>query len=78
MRSAAPLMQQLDQRAADVSSADADDDRLSTICVALLGQYGRIEDAIKAGGTDSLDFNGFSALVDSLDVQCSVADKKKI
>jgi len=74
-------MQQLEQRTDVIApgGGSADDDQvLSTVCVALLGQYSRIEDAIEASGTKSLDFAGFSELVDTLEVQCSEPDKRKI
>ena len=57
-----------------------DSDRVCTVCVALLGQYGKIEDMIEAGGMTSpeLDYQKFSDLVDTLEVQCTEPDKKAI
>jgi len=55
---------------------DIDDDRVSTVCVALLGQCKKIE--IREGGVEELDFDGFSKLVDTLKVPCSDSDRRAI
>lgn len=47
--------------------------RVRTVCVALLGQLTKLEDDI-----GELDFDGFSAFVDQLEVQCDVDDKRSI
>jgi len=64
--------------AVESEPAALDDERLRTVCVALMGQYGKIEDIIDGGATSELDFAGFSALVDSLEVQCTEADRRQI
>ena len=54
-----------------------DEDRRCTVCVALLGQYNKVE-ALLEGGCDglcstedgTLDYSGFSALVDAVEVRC--------
>ena len=55
-----------------------DEDRRCTVCVALLGQYGKVEALLEGGCGGScstvdggLDYGGFSALVDAVEVQCS-------
>ena len=53
------------------------------MCVALLGQYSKVEDMLETGNmpgseTSDLDFNGFCGLVDSLEVQCTESDKRAI
>ena len=57
-----------------------DDDRVCTICVALLGQFSKVEEMLEESGTTSkaLDFEGFSELVDQLEVQCSQPDRQAI
>ena len=47
-----------------------DDDRVCTICVALLGQFSKVEEMLEESGSTSkaLDFEGFSELVDQLEV----------
>ena len=56
---------------ADQGSA-MDDDRLSTICVALLDQYTRLEEVLPTpDGAEELDFQGFCGLVDRLEVECT-------
>eukprot|EP00966_Prymnesium_polylepis_P119884 2770271-Prymnesium_polylepis.1 len=57
-----------------------DNERLRTVSVALMGQLQKVEGMIEDGELKSteLDFDGFSALVDSLEVQCSDADKQTI
>ena len=56
------------------------DERVRTVCVALMGQYGKIEDMLDSGGLESneLDFDAFSRLVSSLEVQCTEPDKRAI
>jgi len=65
------------QTAADSS---LDDDRVRTICVALIGQQDKVEAMIEGGKLSSsyLDFDGFSHLVDTLEVQCAEQDKRAI
>ena len=62
------------------SAATLDDERVRTVCVALMGQYSKIEDMVDSGGleTRELDFDGFSSLVESLEVQCTEPDKRAI
>jgi len=57
-----------------------DDDRVCTICVALLGQFSKVEEMLEESGSTSkaLDFEGFSELVDQLEVQCSQPDRQAI
>jgi len=55
-----------------------DEERLRTVCVALMGQYAKVEDMIDGGAESELDYAGFSALVDSLEVQCSEADRRAV
>ena len=58
-----------------------DDARLCTVCVALLGQYRQIDEMIEAVPSpvpQQLDVGAFAELVDSLEVQCSEADKRAI
>mmetsp|Transcript_17603 Transcript_17603/g.56287 ORF Transcript_17603/g.56287 Transcript_17603/m.56287 type:complete len:481 (-) Transcript_17603:153-1595(-) len=57
-----------------------DDDRVCTVCVALLGQFSKVEEMLEESGTTSkaLDFKGFSELVDQLEVQCSEPDRQAI
>merc|ERR1711920_472491 len=64
----------------DVTTSTLDDDRVCTICVALLGQYGKVEAMIESGHVRSkqLDLEAFGELVDSLEVQCSEADRRAI
>ena len=72
---AAPLMQ------AAVETSPDDDARLCTVCVALLGQYRQIDEMIEAVPSpvpQQLDVGAFAELVDSLEVQCSEADKRAI
>merc|ERR1740133_385457 len=47
--------------------------RVRTVCVALLGQLTKLEEEI-----GELDFNGFSAFVDKLEVECDIEDKQSI
>ena len=54
-------------------SDGTDDDRVRTVCVALLGQLAKIEEEMQ-----EMDFDGFSQLVDDQEVQCSLQDKKAI
>eukprot|EP00617_Octactis_speculum_P020362 CAMPEP_0185745476 /NCGR_PEP_ID=MMETSP1174-20130828/3822_1 /TAXON_ID=35687 /ORGANISM="Dictyocha speculum, Strain CCMP1381" /LENGTH=411 /DNA_ID=CAMNT_0028419507 /DNA_START=149 /DNA_END=1380 /DNA_ORIENTATION=+ len=62
-----------------LSSGFLDSDRVRTVCIALLGQVGKIEEGVEEGSVeDDLDFNGFSRLVDELQVACSEQDKKII
>lgn len=56
-------------------NSEQDEERVRTVCVALLGQFGKVE---KAGVSEELDFKGFSALVDDLEVECSDEDKSTI
>jgi len=67
-------------RAKPEVGTEVDNGRLRTVCVALLGQTGKIEDVIEEGGLDSreLDFEGFCALVDMLQVECTEEDKSSI
>ena len=64
----------------DATATTLDDERVRTVCVALMGQSSKIDDLIEGGGLPScmLDFNGFSGLVDELDVPCSTGDKRAI
>merc|ERR1711920_1126426 len=64
----------------DATTSTLDDDRVCTICVALLGQYGKVEAMIESGHVRSkqLDLEAFGELVDSLEVQCSEADRRAI
>ena len=58
---------------------DNDDIRLRTVCVALLGQYGKIDAILEDGELETeLDFDGFASLVDTLEVQCSAPDARAI
>jgi len=61
-------------------ATDADAMRLRTVCVALLGQYGKIEEIMESGELESneLDFVGFTSLVETLEVQCSEPDARAI
>uniref|UniRef100_A0A7S0DZJ5 EF-hand domain-containing protein n=1 Tax=Phaeocystis antarctica TaxID=33657 RepID=A0A7S0DZJ5_9EUKA len=47
--------------------------RVRTVCVALLGQLTKLEEEI-----GELDFDGFSAFVDKLEVECDIEDKQSI
>ena len=60
--------------------ATLDDARVRTVCVALMGQYPKIEDMLESGGLElsELDFDGFSGLVETLEVQCTEPDKRAI
>jgi len=60
------------------SATAIDDERVCTICVALLGQYSKIEEIIEEGESTELEFDGFSELVDTLEVQCSQSDRRAI
>lgn len=53
--------------------ADMTSPRVRTVCVALLGQLTKLEEEIGV-----LDFNGFSAFVDKLEVECDIEDKQSI
>ena len=55
------------------SPPDMTSPRVRTVCVALLGQLTKLEEEI-----GELDFNGFSAFVDKLEVQCDIEDKQAI
>jgi len=72
---------EVEAKSPPMPAAAIDDDRICTICVALLGQSSRMEDLIEEGalGTDSeLDLDGFSRLVDLVEVQCTAEDKATI
>jgi len=77
------MMAAPDVAAAEASGADTlalldqtDRDRVCTVVVALLGQTSQIEDALD--GRSTLDYPGFSQLVDTLEVQCAEPDKRAI
>jgi len=56
-----------------------DSDRVRTVCIAVLGQVGKIEDCIEDGSIEEeLDVNGFSVLMDKLKITCTDQDKKVI
>ena len=76
-------MQQAPDSAVAATGGDGsllDDDRVCTICVALLGQFSKIEDMLEGDDElqSELDFDGFSALVDTLEVQCAEPDRRQI
>ena len=82
-RSFPPRMQQAPDSAVAATGGDGsllDDDRVCTICVALLGQFSKIEDMLEGDDElqSELDFDGFSALVDTLEVQCAEPDRRQI
>ena len=54
--------------------------RVCTICVALLGQSGKLESAIAArkNPMESINVDGFSKLLDTVGVQCTLQDKQAI
>jgi len=54
--------------------------RVCTICVALLGQSGKLESAIAArkNPMESINVDGFSKLLDTVGVQCTPQDKQAI
>ena len=63
--------------AATPAASKLDNDRVCTVCVALLGQYGRVEGILEGGcggmcstQDGELDFGRFSALVDAMEVRC--------
>jgi len=62
------------------AASPLEEDRVCTVCVALLGQYSRIDDMFEGGTLEEreLGFSNFSALVDTLEVQCTEPDKKTI
>lgn len=65
------------EAAADVAGVTTGGvESVRTVCVALLGQLGKIEDDPKVG--DVLDYDGFSELVDRLEVACDDSDKRAI
>lgn len=68
--------------AAEASEVEPPDEAcVCTVCVALLGEYSKIEDILDEGdGIESkqLDYAGFSDLVDTVGVQCTQADKRAI
>ena len=87
LRSATALRMELPGVDAPVAAADSnamvvddnDDIRLRTVCVALLGQYGKIDAILEDGELETeLDFDGFASLVDTLEVQCSAPDARAI
>ena len=49
------------------ASDTADTNRVRTVCVALLGQLSKLEDELKE---KELDYEGFSDLIDELEVAC--------
>ncbi len=82
-RARPPRMQQAPDSAVAATGGDGsllDDDRVCTICVALLGQFSKIEDMLEGDDElqSELDFDGFSALVDTLEVQCAEPDRRQI
>merc|ERR1719163_1700103 len=71
---ALPLM----QAATEARPAPPNEDELCTVCVALLSQYRQIDEMITAVPStvpQQLDLAAFCGLVDSLEVQCTDADK---
>lgn len=80
-RTATPPRMTAPSTVAKVETIDVRRDQICTVCVALLGQNGAIEEMIEDGeleSSDSLDYEGFCALVDSLEVQCADEDKQAI
>lgn len=63
-----------------VAGVAANNGRVCTVCVALLGQQSKIEDMLEGGDLESkdVDFAGFTRLVDKLEVQCTESDKQAI
>lgn len=59
-------------------TSENDEARVRTVCVALLGQCVKIDDFVEEGFDRELDLNGFSQLVDRLEVSCSPEDKATI
>jgi TerC family integral membrane protein len=57
------------------ASDTADINRVRTVCVALLGQLSKLEDELKK---KELDYEGFSDLIDELEVACDESDKRGI
>lgn len=56
-----------------------DSDIVRTVCIALLGQVAKLEEVVEEGDVDSeLDFDGFSGLVDQLEIACTDQDKRII
>jgi len=84
-RSAAVHMQQkpantgsLAEVAAVAAAASSDDARLQTVCVALLGEYGKIKETLDEDNVVELDAVSFGSLVDKLGIECSDSDKEEI
>jgi len=63
-----------------VAGVASDNSRVCTVCVALLGQQGKIEDMLEGGDLESneVDFAGWASLMDKLEVQATEPDKQAI
>ena len=73
----APVTHAAAAAAAAPGASRMDEDRRCTVCVALLGQYNKVEALLEGGcgglcSTEdgTLDYSGFSALVDAVEVRC--------
>jgi len=72
----------LDPIRADASKpTEADEERLRTVCVALLGRCGKVDDAllaIDADGSGDIDEGEFANLLDQLEIVCTPEDSARI
>lgn len=59
----------------------SDEERLRTVCVALLGQCGKVDDVLEKmdkDGSGDIDVQEFSELLDELEIVCTEEDKAGI